>query len=77
MLTDSSNSNTGQVPLELAPNRDKMGGVLKYLTFLNMLLQVDHSLMYLAFLSILLFFGLNHPCELVLLYEQNVLVMYS
>ena len=31
-----------QVPLELAPNRDKMGGVLKYLTFLNMVLQVDN-----------------------------------
>ena len=58
MLTDSSNSNTGQVPLEFAPNRDKMGGVLKYLTFLNMVLQVDHSLMYLAFLRILLFFRL-------------------
>jgi len=31
--------NVVKVPLELAPNRDKMGGVLKYLTFLNMLLQ--------------------------------------
>ena len=31
-----------QVPLELAPNRDKMGGVLKNLTFLNMVLQVDN-----------------------------------
>merc|ERR1719442_389427 len=31
--------NVVQVPLELAPNRDKMGGVLKYLTFLNMVLQ--------------------------------------
>ena len=49
--------NNGKVPLELAPNRDKMGGVLKYLTFLNMILQVDASLKYLAFLSsVLLFF---------------------
>merc|ERR1712126_438253 len=31
--------NVVKVPLELAPHRDKMGGVLKYLTFLNMLLQ--------------------------------------
>merc|ERR1712012_17089 len=31
--------NVVKVPLELAPNRDKMGGVLKYLTFLNMVLQ--------------------------------------
>ena len=28
-----------RVPLSLAPNRDKFGGVLKYLTFLNMVLQ--------------------------------------